>query len=131
MKLKKVWRDRISNEVKLAVKVQENFLPKGIWKITLCMELILVLGKFQEISSVFILIMIVFILLLQMLPVKELCRNGNGKASTLFEIMSRDQVDPDEMMFHMNNDLALTKTGGMFVTSILGEYNMRTDELHG
>ena len=25
---KKVWRDRISNEVKLAVKVQENFLPK-------------------------------------------------------------------------------------------------------
>jgi len=43
--------------------------------------------------------------------------------------MSRDQVDPDEMMFHMNNDLFLTKTGGMFVTSILGEYNMRTDEL--
>jgi Amt family ammonium transporter len=29
----------------------------------------------------------------------------------------------------MNNDLFLTKTGGMFVTSILGEYNMRTDEL--
>ena len=52
-----------------------------------------------------------------------------AKASTLFEIMSRDQVDPDEMMFHMNNDLFLTKTGGMFVTSILGEYNMRTDEL--
>ena len=25
---KKVWRDRISNEVNLAVKVQENFLPK-------------------------------------------------------------------------------------------------------
>ena len=52
-----------------------------------------------------------------------------AKASTLFEIMSRDQVDPDEMMCHMNYDLFLTKTGGMFVTSILGEYNMRTDEL--
>tara|TARA_Y100001935_G_scaffold170973_1_gene141064 strand:- start:212 stop:697 length:486 start_codon:yes stop_codon:yes gene_type:complete len=43
--------------------------------------------------------------------------------------MSRDKVDPDEMMFHMNNDLFLTKTGGMFVTCILGEYNLRSDEL--
>ena len=32
-------------------------------------------------------------------------------------------------MFHMNNDLFLTKTGGMFVTSILGEYNIKTDEI--
>ena len=52
-----------------------------------------------------------------------------AKASTLFEIMSRDKVDPDEMMFHMNNDLFLTKTGGMFVTCILGEYNTITDEI--
>ena len=52
-----------------------------------------------------------------------------AKASTLFEIMSRDKVDPDEMIFHMNNDLFLTKTAGMFVTSILGEYNTITDEL--
>ena len=52
-----------------------------------------------------------------------------AKASTLFEIMSRDKVDPDEMMMHMNNDLFTTKTGGMFVTSILGEYNLITDEI--
>jgi len=52
-----------------------------------------------------------------------------AKASTLFEIMSRDKVDPDEMMFHMNNDLFITKTGGMFVTCILGEYNLITDEI--
>jgi Amt family ammonium transporter len=52
-----------------------------------------------------------------------------AKASTLFEIMSREKVDPDEMMFHMNNDLFLTKTGGMFVTCILGEYNINTDEI--
>jgi Amt family ammonium transporter len=43
--------------------------------------------------------------------------------------MSRDKVDPDEMMLHMNNDLFLTKTGGMFVTCILGEYNIITDEI--
>ena len=52
-----------------------------------------------------------------------------AKASTLFEIMSRDQVDVDEMAFHMNNDLHLTKTGGMFVTSIIGNYNVKTGEL--
>ena len=52
-----------------------------------------------------------------------------AKASTLFEIMSRDKVDVDEMAFHMNNDLHLTKTGGMFVTSIIGNYNIITDEI--
>ena len=52
-----------------------------------------------------------------------------AKASTLFEIMSKDKVDPDEMMFHMNNDLYQTKTAGMFVTSILGEYNLINDEI--
>ena len=52
-----------------------------------------------------------------------------AKASTLFEIMSRDKVDPDEMIYHMNNDLFLTKTGGMFVTAILGHYNTITDEI--
>ena len=52
-----------------------------------------------------------------------------AKASTLFEIMARDQVDPDEMMLHMNNDLFTTKTGGMFVTSILGDYNIVTNEI--
>ena len=52
-----------------------------------------------------------------------------AKASTLFEVMARDQVDPDEMMFHMNNDLFKTKTGGMFVTSIVGEYSLITDEI--
>ena len=29
----------------------------------------------------------------------------------------------------MNNDLNNTKTGGMFVTSIIGEYNLITDEI--
>jgi len=32
-------------------------------------------------------------------------------------------------MFHMNNDLFTTKTGGMFVTSILGDYNLATNEI--
>ena len=52
-----------------------------------------------------------------------------AKASTLFEVLSQSKVDPDEMVFHMNNDLNNTKTGGMFVTSIIGEYNLITDEI--
>ena len=127
---KKVWRDRISNEVKLAVKVQENFLPKRnlenypVYGINIAARE--VSGDFFSFyphnDSVYFII-------------ADVAGKGihagmvMAKASTLFEIMSRDQVDPDEMMFHMNNDLFLTKTGGMFVTSILGEYNLRTDEL--
>ncbi|MDC2984298.1 ammonium transporter [Candidatus Pelagibacter sp.] len=127
---KKVWRDRISNEVKLAVKVQENFLPKRnldnypVHGINIAARE--VSGDFFSFyphnDSVYFII-------------ADVAGKGihagmvMAKASTLFEIMSRDQVDPDEMMFHMNNDLFLTKTGGMFVTSILGEYNMRSDEL--
>ena len=127
---KKVWRDRISNEVKLAVKVQENFLPKRN------LENYPVNGiniAAREVSGDFFSFYphndsIYFI-------IADVAGKGihagmvMAKVSTLFEIMSRDKVDPDEMMFHMNNDLFLTKTGGMFVTCILGEYNIRSDEL--
>ena len=127
---KQKWRDRISNEVKLAVKVQENFLPKRN------LENYPVHGiniAAREVSGDFFSFYphnenVYFI-------IADVAGKGihagmvMAKASTLFEIMSRDKVDPDEMMFHMNNDLFLTKTGGMFVTCILGEYNVRTDEL--
>ena len=52
-----------------------------------------------------------------------------AKASTLFKVLAQDKVDPDEMMLHMNNDLFNTKTGGMFVTSILGVYDLITEEV--
>ena len=52
-----------------------------------------------------------------------------AKASTLFEILARDKVDVDEIAFHMNNDLFYTKTSGMFVTSIIGNYNITTGEI--
>ena len=127
---KQKWRDRISNEVKLAVKVQENFLPKRN------LENYPVKGiniAAREVSGDFFSFYphndsVYFI-------IADVAGKGihagmvMAKASTLFEIMSRDEVDPDEMMFHMNNDLFLTKTGGMFVTCILGEYNIKNDEL--
>ena len=127
---KRKWRDRISNEVQLAVKVQENFLPKRnlenypVHGINIAARE--VSGDFFSFyphnDSVYFII-------------ADVAGKGihagmvMAKASTLFETMSRDKVDPDEMIYHMNNDLYLTKTGGMFVTSILGEYNSITDEL--
>ena len=127
---KEKWRNRISNEVKLAVKVQENFLPKRN------LENYPVSGiniSAREVSGDFFSFYphndrIYFI-------IADVAGKGihagmvMAKASTLFEIMARDQVDPDEMMFHMNNDLFSTKTGGMFVTSILGEYNIQNKDL--
>ena len=127
---KEKWRNRISNEVKLAVKVQENFLPKRN------LENYPVSGiniSAREVSGDFFSFYphndrIYFI-------IADVAGKGihagmvMAKASTLFEIMARDQVDPDEMMFHMNNDLFTTKTGGMFVTAILGEYNVQNKDL--
>ena len=127
---KEKWRNRISNEVKLAVKVQENFLPKRN------LDNYPVSGiniSAREVSGDFFSFYphnesVYFI-------IADVAGKGihagmvMAKASTLFEIMARDQVDPDEMMFHMNNDLFKTKTSGMFVTSILGDYNIVTKEI--
>mgnify|MGYP001290119333 FL=1 len=127
---KNKWRERISKEVNLAVKVQENFLPKRN------LENFPVSGiniPAREVSGDFFSFYphndsIYFI-------IADVAGKGihagmvMAKASTLFEIMSKDKVDPDEMMFHMNNDLYQTKTAGMFVTSILGEYNLINDEI--
>ena len=127
---KNKWRDRISKEVKLAVKVQENFLPKRNLKnypvhgINIAARE--VSGDFFSFyphnDSVYFVI-------------ADVAGKGihagmvMAKASTLFEVLSQSKVDPDEMVLHMNNDLNNTKTGGMFVTSIIGEYNLITDEI--
>jgi len=127
---KEKWRSRINNEVQLAVKVQENFLPKRnlenypVYGINIAARE--VSGDFFSFyphndSTYFI--------------IADVAGKGihagmvMAKASTLFEVMSKDQVDPDEMMFHMNNDLFITKTSGMFVTCILGKYDLISDEI--
>ena len=127
---KEKWRNRISKEVKLAAKVQENFLPKRN------LDNYPVSGiniSAREVSGDFFSFYphnesVYFI-------IADVAGKGihagmvMAKASTLFEIMARDEVDPDEMMLHMNNDLFTTKTGGMFVTSILGKYNTFTNDI--
>ncbi len=127
---KNKWRDRISKEVKLAVKVQENFLPKRNLK-NYPVHGINIAAR--EVSGDFFSFYphndsIYFI-------IADVAGKGihagmvMAKASTLFEVLSQSKVDPDEIAFHMNNDLNNTKTAGMFVTSIVGEYNLITDEI--
>ena len=127
---KQKWRDRISNEVKLAVKVQENFLPKRN------LENYPVSGiniAAREVSGDFFSFYphndSVYFIIADVAGKGVHAGMVMAKASTLFEVMSRDQVDPDEMMFHMNNDLFITKTSGMFVTCVLGKYDLITDEI--
>ena len=127
---KNKWRKRISGEIDLAVKVQENFIPKRN------LENYPVQGiniPAREVSGDFFGFHphnegVYFI-------IADVAGKGihagmvMAKASTLFKVLAQDRVDPDEMMLHMNNDLFNTKTGGMFVTSILGVYDLITEEV--
>ena len=127
---KSKWRKRISSEIDLAVKVQENFIPKRN------LENYPVQGiniPAREVSGDFFGFhphneSVYFI-------IADVAGKGihagmvMAKASTLFKVLAQDKVDPDEMMLHMNNDLFNTKTGGMFVTSILGVYDLITEEV--
>ena len=127
---KNKWRKRISSEIDLAVKVQENFIPKRN------LENYPVQGiniPAREVSGDFFGFhphneSVYFI-------IADVAGKGihagmvMAKASTLFKVLAQDRVDPEEMMLHMNNDLFNTKTGGMFVTSILGVYDLITEEV--
>ena len=127
---KNKWRKRISSEIDLAVKVQENFIPKRN------LENYPVQGiniPAREVSGDFFGFhphneSVYFI-------IADVAGKGihagmvMAKASTLFQVLAQDRVDPDEMMLHMNNDLFNTKTGGMFVTSIIGVYDLITEEV--
>tara|TARA_B100000953_G_scaffold237384_1_gene198878 strand:+ start:113 stop:2260 length:2148 start_codon:yes stop_codon:yes gene_type:complete len=127
---KNKWRTRISKEVELAVKVQQNFIPKRNLK-NYPIKGINVPAR--EVSGDFFSFYphnenIYFI-------IADVAGKGihagmvMAKASTLFEVLSQSKVDLDEMAFHMNNDLFNTKTAGMFVTGIIGNYDTISDEI--
>ena len=127
---KSKWRKRISSEIDLAVKVQENFIPKRN------LENYPVQGiniPAREVSGDFFdfhpLNEGVYFIIADVAGKGIHAGMVMAKASTLFKVLAQDKVDPDEMMLHMNNDLFNTKTGGMFVTSILGVYDLITEEV--
>ncbi len=127
---KNKWRNRISKEIELAVKVQENFIPKRNLKNYPVKGINI---PAREVSGDFFSFYpnnenIYFI-------IADVAGKGihagmvMAKASTLFEVLSQGKVDLDEMAFHMNNDLFNTKTGGMFVTGIIGNYDIISEEI--
>ena len=127
---KNKWRNRISKEVELAVKVQENFIPKRNLKNYPVKGINI---PAREMSGDFFSFYpcnenIYFI-------IADVAGKGihagmvMAKASTLFEVLSQGKVDLNEMAFHMNNDLFNTKTAGMFVTGIIGNYDIISEEI--
>ena len=127
---KNKWRKRISKEIDLAVKVQENFIPK---RNLANYPLKGINIPAREVSGDFFSFyphneLIYFI-------IADVAGKGihagmvMAKASTLFEVLAQDKVDLDEMAFYMNNDLFNTKTSGMFVTGIVGKYDIISQEV--
>ena len=124
------WRNRISKEIELAVKVQENFIPKRNLKKYPVKGINI---PAREVSGDFFSFYphneIIYFVIADVAGKGIHAGMVMAKASTLFEVLAQDKVDLDEMTLHMNNDLFTTKTGGMFVTGIVGIYDLISDEV--
>ena len=129
-KQKNMWKNRVSNEIKLAIEVQRKLMPERD------MENYPVYGlniPAREISGDFY----------DFYPHDDQIYfnlsdvSGKGvnagmvmaKAITLFKIFARQKYKPNEILFEMNNDLNLSNPSGTFITSIIGCYNLKTDEV--
>ena len=127
---KNKWRKRISKEIELAVKVQENFIPK---RNLANYPLKGINIPAREVSGDFFSFYphneFVYFIIADVAGKGIHAGMVMAKASTLFEVLAQDKVDLDEMAFYMNNDLFNTKTAGMFVTGIVGKYDVISEEV--
>ena len=129
-KQKNMWKNRVSNEIKLAMEVQRKLMPERDIKNYPVYGLNV---PAREISGDFY----------DFYPHDDQIYfnlsdvSGKGvnagmvmaKAITLFKIFARQKYKPNEILYEMNNDLNLTNPSGTFVTSIIGRYNLKTDEI--
>ena len=129
-KQKNMWKNRVSNEIKLAMEVQRKLMPERDMKNYPVYGLNV---PAREISGDFY----------DFYPHDDQIYfnlsdvSGKGvnagmvmaKAITLFKIFARQKYKPNEILYEMNNDLNLTNPSGTFVTSIIGRYNLKTDEI--
>ena len=127
---KNKWRKRISREIDLAVKVQENFIPK---RNLANYPLKGINIPAREVSGDFFSFYphneLVYFIIADVAGKGIHAGMVMAKASTLFEVLAQDKVDLDEMAFYMNNNLFNTKTAGMFVTGIVGKYDIISKEV--
>tara|TARA_B100000965_G_C19456958_1_gene697880 strand:- start:256 stop:1020 length:765 start_codon:yes stop_codon:yes gene_type:complete len=125
-----MWKNRVSNEIKLAMEVQRKLMPERDMKNYPVYGLNI---PAREISGDFY----------DFYPHDDQIYfnlsdvSGKGvnagmvmaKAITLFKIFAKQKYKPNEILYEMNNDLNLTNPSGTFVTSIIGRYNLKTDEV--
>ena len=127
-KQKNKWKNRVSQEIKLAMDVQKRLMPKRD------LEHYPIFGlniPAREISGDFYDFFLhddeVYFTLSDVSGKGVNAGMVMAKAITLFKIFAKQKFKPNEILFEMNNDLNETNPIGTFITSIVGRYNMKSD----
>ena len=129
-KQKNKWKNRVSNEIKLAMNVQKRLMPNR----DLANYPIFGLNiPAREISGDFYDFYLhddqVYFTLSDVSGKGVNAGMVMAKAITLFKIFAKQKFKPNEILLEMNNDLKETNPSGTFITSIVGSYNLKTDEV--
>ena len=127
-KQKNKWKNRVSQEIKLAMDVQKRLMPKRdidnypIFGLNI---------PAREISGDFYDFYLhddeVYFTLSDVSGKGVNAGMVMAKAITLFKIFAKQKFKPNEILFEMNNDLIETNPTGTFITSIVGRYNLKSD----
>ena len=127
-KQKNKWKNRVSQEIKLAMNVQKRLMPKRD------IENYPIFGlniPAREISGDFYDFYLhddeVYFTLSDVSGKGVNAGMVMAKAITLFKIFAKQKFKPNEILLEMNNDLKESNPIGTFITSIVGRYNMKTD----
>ena len=127
-KQKNKWKNRVSNEIKLAMNVQKRLMPNRDFSNYPIYGLNI---PAREISGDFYDFYfhdeIIYFILSDVSGKGVNAGMVMAKSITLFKIFSRLKFRPDEILLEMNNDLKETNPSGTFVTSIVGCYNLKSD----
>ena len=125
---KNKWKNRVSNEIKLAMNVQKKLMPNRDLSNYPIFGLNI---PAREISGDFYDFYLhddqVYFTLSDVSGKGVNAGMVMAKAITLFKIFAKQKFKPNEILLEMNNDLKETNPPGTFITSIVGSYNLKTD----
>ena len=127
-KQKNIWKNRVSKEIQLAIDVQQRLMPK---RTIMNFPIHGINIPAREISGDFYDFYThndqVYFTLCDVSGKGVNAGMVMARAITLFKIYSKNKFKPNEIHFEMNNDLQQTNPKGVYVTSIIGCYNSKTD----
>jgi len=127
-KQKNIWKNRVSKEIQLAIDVQQRLMPK---RTIMNFPIHGINIPAREISGDFYDFYVhndeVYFTLCDVSGKGVNAGMVMARAITLFKIYSKNKFKPNEIHFEMNNDLQQTNPKGVYVTSIIGCYNSKTD----